>query len=93
MGQVLRNKERLPSKATAVLLGPLAPGAAMAPAPPISVDGNVIVEGAHRYVAEKILDQEPSAVPGSLSPSQAPLAYPIRDIKVDPTEDPLRRMR
>lgn len=60
--------------------------AAGSSASPISVDGNVIVEGAHRYVAAKILGQKPSSVPGSLSPSQAPLAYPIRDIKSDPTD-------
>ncbi len=56
------------------------------PAPPISVDGDVIVEGAHRYVAARILGQDPNIVPGSLPPSQAPLAYPIRDIKPDPAD-------
>ncbi|WP_272577528.1 RHS repeat-associated core domain-containing protein, partial [Providencia sp. PROV264] len=52
-------------------------------APPIKVDGNVIVEGNHRYVAGKIVGKIPETVPGTLSPSQAARIKPMSEIKVD----------
>jgi RHS repeat-associated protein len=47
-------------------------------APPIKVSGKVIVDGNHRYVAGRLVGQEPAQVPGTLSPSQAPLVKPIQ---------------
>ncbi|EMI5493172.1 hypothetical protein REJ26_004386, partial [Providencia stuartii] len=52
-------------------------------APPIKVDGNVIVEGNHRYVAGKIVGKIPETVPGTLSPSQAARIKPMSETKVD----------
>ncbi|NOW95865.1 hypothetical protein FHW89_002529 [Mucilaginibacter sp. SG564] len=55
-------------------------------APAIKVAGDVIVEGNHRFVAGRIVGQEPAQVPGNLSPSQAPMVKPIQSTKVDPLD-------
>ena len=47
-------------------------------APPIKVDGNIIVEGNHRYVAGKVFGKLPA-----LSPSQAARVKPMSETKVD----------
>ncbi|WP_409455367.1 RHS repeat-associated core domain-containing protein [Proteus vulgaris] len=52
-------------------------------APPIKVDGNIIVEGNHRYVAGKVFGKLPETVPGTLSPSQAARVKPMSETKVD----------
>ncbi|MFP1724177.1 RHS repeat-associated core domain-containing protein, partial [Lonsdalea quercina] len=52
-------------------------------APPIKVDGNVIVEGNHRYVAGKVVGILPEQVPGALSPSNVPRIKPISETVVD----------
>jgi RHS repeat-associated protein len=54
--------------------------------PPISVDGNVIVDGNHRYVAGRLVGTEPPTTPGTLSPSQAGNVQPIQNTTVDPTD-------
>lgn len=53
-------------------------------APPIKVDGNVIVDGNHRYVAGRLVGQEPTPAAGALSPSQASRVQPIQNLKIDP---------
>ncbi|WP_238387938.1 RHS repeat-associated core domain-containing protein, partial [Pararcticibacter amylolyticus] len=55
-------------------------------APAIKVAGDVIVEGNHRFVAGRIVGQEPAQVPGTLSPSQASSVKPIQATKVDPVD-------
>ncbi|EDP9633571.1 RHS repeat-associated core domain-containing protein [Salmonella enterica] len=52
-------------------------------APPIKVDGNVVVEGNHRYVAGKVTGKMPEMTPGNLSPSQAPNIKPMSETTVD----------
>lgn len=56
-------------------------------APPIKVTNNgVIVDGNHRYVAGRLVGNEPSQVPGSLSPSQQSKVQPVKNTKVDPND-------
>lgn len=52
-------------------------------APPIKVDGNVVVEGNHRYVAGKVAGKMPDTAPGNLSPSQVPNIKPMSETDVD----------
>jgi len=52
-------------------------------APPIKVDGNVVVEGNHRYVAGKVAGKMPETSPGTLSPSQVPNIKPMSSTTVD----------
>ncbi|MEG7360781.1 filamentous hemagglutinin N-terminal domain-containing protein [Pseudomonas citronellolis] len=52
-------------------------------APAIKMDGNVIVDGNHRYIAAKILGREPAVTPGVLSSSKANQVKPVGDIKID----------
>ncbi|WP_017347507.1 RHS repeat-associated core domain-containing protein [Pantoea sp. A4] len=52
-------------------------------APPIKVDGNIVVEGNHRYVAGKVAGKMPETVPGNLSPSQAQHIKPMSETTVD----------
>ncbi|OCG77975.1 hypothetical protein A9G44_03010 [Gilliamella sp. Occ4-3] len=51
--------------------------------PPIKVDGNVIVEGNHRYVAGKIVGVLPPKTQGTLAPSNIPKIKPMSETKVD----------
>jgi hypothetical protein len=51
--------------------------------PAIKTDGDVIVDGNHRYVAGRLVGKEPPTQPGTLSPSQKPLVKPVQKIKVD----------
>jgi len=63
--------------------------AAGSEAPAIKVaEGNIIVEGNHRYVAGRVAGVEPATVPATLSPSQKPFVQPIQSIKIDPLEWP-----
>ena len=55
-------------------------------APAIKVDGKIIVEGNHRYVAGRLAGKEPAQTAGTASPSQVRQAKPIENIKVDPTD-------
>ncbi|WP_232910572.1 filamentous hemagglutinin N-terminal domain-containing protein [Pseudomonas paralactis] len=55
-------------------------------APPISMDGKVIVEGNHRYIAAKILGRTPDVNPGTLPPNKAGLTKPMSEVKVDPVD-------
>ncbi|QEO77445.1 filamentous hemagglutinin N-terminal domain-containing protein [Pseudomonas brassicacearum] len=52
-------------------------------APAIKMDGNVIVDGNHRYIAAKILGLEPDVVPWVLPPNKVGMTKPIFDVKVD----------
>lgn len=54
--------------------------------PPISVDGNIVVDGNHRYIAGRLVGKEPPQVPGNVSPSQRPKARPISEVTIDPTD-------
>ncbi|MFC6570828.1 hypothetical protein ACFQDJ_04185 [Pseudomonas brassicacearum] len=47
------------------------------------MDGNVIVDGNHRYIAAKILGLEPDVVPWVLPPNKVGMTKPIFDVKVD----------
>lgn len=53
---------------------------------PIKVDGNIIVDGNHRYAAGVIEGKPPATTPGTVAPSQVPKAQPFKDIKVTPTD-------
>ncbi|WP_123573822.1 hemagglutinin repeat-containing protein [Pseudomonas chlororaphis] len=55
-------------------------------APPIKMDGNIIVDGNHRYIAAKILGRSPEVAPGTLSPSKAGQTKPVSDVKIDPVD-------
>jgi RHS repeat-associated protein len=55
-------------------------------APPIKVDGSIIVDGNHRYVAGRLVGREPAQTAGTVSPSQATRARPVQDLKVDPND-------
>ena len=55
-------------------------------APAIKVDGKVIVDGNHRYVAGRLVGQEPAQTAGTLSPSQAGKVQPVQNIKIDPSD-------
>ena len=50
------------------------------------MDGNVIVDGNHRYIAAKILGLEPDVVPWVLPPNKVGMTKPISDVKVDPAD-------
>ncbi|MEE3935354.1 hypothetical protein [Pseudomonas viridiflava] len=55
-------------------------------APPIKMDGDIIVDGNHRYIAAKILGRSPEVAPGTLSPSKAGQTKPVSDVKIDPVD-------
>ncbi|MEE4860972.1 filamentous hemagglutinin N-terminal domain-containing protein [Pseudomonas alliivorans] len=55
-------------------------------APPIKMDGNIIVDGNHRYIAAKILGRSPEVAPGTLSPSKVGQTKPVSDVKIDPVD-------
>ena len=55
-------------------------------APPIKVDGKVIVEGNHRYVAGRLAGREPARTPGTLASGQASKVQPIQKLKIDKTD-------
>lgn len=47
------------------------------------MDGNVIIDGNHRYIAAKILGRNPEVAPGILSSSKVSQTRPVSDVKVD----------
>ncbi|RDA69977.1 hypothetical protein DVH07_05055 [Hafnia paralvei] len=51
-------------------------------APPIKVDGNVIVDGNHRYISGKVLGVTPETTPGTLPLSKSADVKPISSIGV-----------
>jgi RHS repeat-associated protein len=55
-------------------------------APAIKMDGKVIVDGNHRYIAGKVLGQAPEVAPGTVAPSSAANAKPISEIQIDPVD-------
>ncbi len=52
-------------------------------APAIKMDGNVIVDGNHRYIAAKILGRNLDVTPGSLSPNKVHQTKPVSELKID----------
>ncbi len=52
-------------------------------APPIKVDGNIVVEGNHRYIAGKVVGKMPEMSPGTLPPSKLPDIKPMSSTIVD----------
>ncbi|MCX5510508.1 hemagglutinin repeat-containing protein, partial [Pseudomonas sp. BJa3] len=52
-------------------------------APPIKMDGNVIVDGNHRYIAARLLGLVPEIVPGHLPPNKTGLTRPVNELKID----------
>ncbi|SFW24947.1 filamentous hemagglutinin family N-terminal domain-containing protein [Pseudomonas sp. NFACC19-2] len=52
-------------------------------APAIKMDGNVIVDGNHRYIAAKILGRNPDVTPGALPPNKVGQTKPVSELKVD----------
>jgi RHS repeat-associated protein len=54
--------------------------------PAIKVDGGVIVDGNHRYVAGRVFGVEPPVTPGTLAPSQVPRIKPIQETTVSPAD-------
>ncbi len=51
--------------------------------PAIKMDGNVIVDGNHRYIAAKILGRNLDVTPGSLSPNKVHQTKPVSELKID----------
>jgi len=54
--------------------------------PAIKVDGNIIVDGNHRYAAGVLTGKAPATTPGVASPTQIRNAKPFGEIKVDPKD-------
>lgn len=54
--------------------------------PGIKVDGNIIVDGNHRYAAGQITGKPPATVPGTASPSQIRNAKPFGNVRIDPMD-------
>ncbi|WP_263263107.1 filamentous hemagglutinin N-terminal domain-containing protein [Pseudomonas sp. RIT-PI-S] len=52
-------------------------------APAIKMDGNVIIDGNHRYIAAKILGRVPDVTIGVLSPSKVGQTKPVSSLNVD----------
>ncbi|OEZ54716.1 RHS repeat domain-containing protein [Duganella sp. HH105] len=55
-------------------------------APAIKMDGQILVDGNHRYIAGKLLGQTPEITAGTASASKAVTAKPISGIKIDTTD-------
>ncbi|WP_232002927.1 hypothetical protein [Pseudomonas cerasi] len=51
-------------------------------APAIKMDGNVIADGNHRYIAVKILGRNPDVTPWALSPNKVGQTKPVSELKV-----------
>lgn len=47
------------------------------------MDGDVIVDGNHRYIAAKILGRNPDVTPRALSPNKVGQTKPVSELKVD----------
>lgn len=52
-------------------------------APAIKMDGNVSVDGNHRYIAAKILGRNPDVIPGALPANKIGQIKPVSELKVD----------
>ncbi|MHA6572571.1 ParB N-terminal domain-containing protein [Pseudomonas yamanorum] len=55
-------------------------------APPIKMDGDVIVDGNHRYIASKILGREPTVDPGVLTDYKASKKRPTVNLEISPLD-------
>ncbi|MBM3116318.1 RHS repeat domain-containing protein [Jeongeupia naejangsanensis] len=55
-------------------------------APAITKDGNVIVDGNHRYIAGKVVGKMPDVKPGTVPPGKVGQIQPISNMKIDPTD-------
>jgi len=47
------------------------------------MDGNVIVDGNHRYIAGVVQGTMPEVVAGTMAPSKTSQIQPIHSIKID----------
>jgi RHS repeat-associated protein len=54
--------------------------------PAVKMDGDVIVDGNHRYVAGKIFGKVPNVTPGVMPMSKAPDVKPVIELKIDPDD-------
>jgi RHS repeat-associated protein len=54
--------------------------------PPIKVDGDVIVDGNHRYIAGRVFGSDPPIQPGTLFPSRRGQIRSFEDIFIDPSD-------
>ena len=50
------------------------------------MDGNVIVDGNHRYIAAKILGREPDIIPGILTSYKAEKKKPTVNLEISPSD-------
>jgi filamentous hemagglutinin len=55
-------------------------------APPIKMDGDVIVDGNHQYIAAKILGKVPEIVPGILTSDKASKKRPTVELEISPLD-------
>lgn len=55
-------------------------------APAIKMDGDVIVDGNHRYIAAKILGREPEVIPGVLTSYKAGKKRPTASLEISPSD-------
>lgn len=55
-------------------------------APAIKMDGEVIVDGNHQYIAAKILGREINVDPGVLTSYKESKVKPVADLKITPNE-------
>ena len=55
-------------------------------APAIKVDGKVIVDGNHRYIAGRLTGKKPARTAGTLAASQTGKVQPVSNLKIDPSD-------
>jgi len=55
-------------------------------APPIKIDGDVIVDGNHRYIAGKMQGTMPEVQASKMAPSKVFKIQPIQKIQIDPVD-------
>lgn len=53
---------------------------------PITIDGNIIVEGHHRFISAKLCKQEPPRKEGTLAPHRKGIEYPLKNIEISPND-------
>ena len=51
--------------------------------PPIKIDGNIIIDGNHHYIAGKVLGKKLFATSGTLSESDRSRIKPMSEILID----------
>jgi hypothetical protein len=79
-----QNKEQCPFQLSKAYVDRRAAGDV---APPIKVDGGVIVEGNHRYIAGRLFGVDPATTAGVMPGfQQSKPAVSWQDIKLDPND-------